>query len=647
MLQYVPPVTFVDTPEKMMRVVKHVRDTKCAALDTETSGLDRARDVVKIWSLCPSNDTRYCITKEMLDIYDEELATDPNISWYFTNQTFDMCMLDNSMHEVPVGPCYDTLAMDWLNNENKRHGLKETAWEYLGYRMPSFKDTFPSRKRGESISDRIERGLIEEPEKTYDYASSDAWATFRVFEYLKKSLSEQQSSKGMNYWDYFKRVEMPFTRVLFNLINRGIMVDKGYLDDLRPLVSERIDKLQWKINKLAGKQVNPNSPKQLIDLLFGTLKHKPITYTPGGESGNRQPSTDESVLKILADSGCKMSALLLEHRGLKKFLSTYVDGMAKWIDSHLRIHPTLTQFVTVTGRLSSVDPNLQNLPRPEGDDFLIRDAFIPKPGYVFAVFDYEQLEMRIMAHFSGDKNMQKVIKDGKDIHTGTASLMFGHDYDAIKAAIKRKKKAAQDSNIKLTELERDMCFSRLASKEIGFALNYGEGARALAAKLRVSVERAKELIELYFKPYPSVQEHIEWTHKQARTGIIETLLGRPRRFPELLHLGDYGYYELTKAERIVVSRADRQATNSEIQGSAADVARMAMLRCENDLDLKDLGVEMLLQIHDELIFEVPEENIKEAIPLIKEDMEHPLNFELDVPLQVDIGTGQSWYAAKA
>ena len=647
MLQAVPPVTFVDTPEKMMRVVKHVRATKECGMDTETTGLDRARDKIVIWSLCPEENQMYCITKEMLKIYAKELAKDPSIKWYFTNQTFDFCMIDNTGFPVPIGETYDTLAMDWLHNENDGHGLKETAWRYLELQMPSFKDTFPGRKRGEPMYERLLRGLEEDKENAITYAAEDAWASLRVGRHLKKELEREHNSVGVSLWDYFREVEMPYTRVLFEMIRRGIMIDLGHLADIRPNVVERLENLHKSINKLAGKQINPRSPIQLVKLLFQQLGHEPVSYTSGGESGNRQPSTDEGVLKILASRGCPISKLLLEHRMLTKFLGTYIDGLAKWADAECRIHPTLTQHVVVTGRASSVDPNLQNIPRPDGDEFGLRGAFIPKHGHVFVVADYEQLEMRIMAHFSGDKNMQKVIWDGKDIHSGTASLMFGVPYDDIKAALKRKKIAAQDPSVLLTDFEKKFCNHRFVSKEIGFGLNYGEGPGLLGEKLGVTKDKAAEYIELYFKPYPKVREHIDYIHKLARTGLIETLLHRPRRLPELLSLGQYAWYDLSRNEKIAVSRAERQSVNSEIQGSAADIARKAMLKCEHDPDLKNLGVEMLLQIHDELIFEVPRENVEECIPYIKENMEHPLGFELDVPLQIDLGVGRSWAESKA
>lgn len=359
--QYVPPVTWVDSPEDFMKFVRHVRDTGESALDTETTGLNRAKDYVLFWSACPDEQTRYCFSREMLRIWDAELSQDQDIKWYFTNQTFDFSMLANSGVRVPLGDSYCTLAMDWLYDENRqgRHGLKETAADYLKLDMNEFKETF-KRKKDESMQECLLRAMEEEFEKATSYASLDAWATFRVFKYLKNKLENLHSMDGTNLWDYFEEVEMPFTRVLHNCCRRGIMVDVGYLDELSPKIQHDIDDIQKKINKLAGRELNPNSTPQLRYLFFEKLGIKPIKMTSGGSSGNRQPSTDASCLNRWADDGVEAAELLLRHRELAKMKGTYVDGLRKWVDKDLRIHPTLTQHVTVTGRLSSVDPNLQH-----------------------------------------------------------------------------------------------------------------------------------------------------------------------------------------------------------------------------------------------------------------------------------------------
>jgi DNA polymerase I len=246
------------------------------------------------------------------------------------------------------------------------------------------------------------------------------------------------------------------------------MVDLGYLEEESPKLGAELDKIHKKINRIAGKEINLKSTPQLRELLFGKLGLEPIKMTSGGDSGNRQPSTDESCLQVWAEQGIEVAVLMLKYRELQKILGTYVDGLRKWVDRDLRIHPTLTQHVTVTGRLSSVDPNLQNIPRAENDPIGLRTAFIPKDGHIFLVADYAQLEMRLLAHFSQDKNMIDVINRGWDIHMGTASLMYGYTYEEIKAANKKKK-----SGDPMTDEEKHMVFARQAAKSIGFGQHTG------------------------------------------------------------------------------------------------------------------------------------------------------------------------------
>jgi len=657
--QYVPPVTWVDDPESFMQFARHVQDTRECAVDTETTGLNRARDHVKFWSACPDINSRYCLSRDMLELFGQELASDLDLTWYFTNQNFDFAMMENSGIKAPKGDCYDTLAMDWLVDENRqgRHGLKETALDHLGLNMREFKEAFKGRKKGESIPERLDRAMREDPDSAKSYAALDAWATFRVYHCLKEKLEQLHSMDGMCLWDYFQEVEMPFTRVLYNCCRRGVMVDIGYLTELSPKIEVEMVAIQKTINRIAGREVNIRSTPQLRDLFFDTLGLKPIKMTTGGDSGNRQPSTDESCLQIWADQGVEVAVLMLQYRELAKMKGTYVDGLRKWVDDDYRIHPTLTQHVTVTGRLSSVDPNLQNIPRPDGDKFGIRTAFIPKDKHALLVVDYEQLEMRLMAHFSQDPNMIDVIRKGWDIHAGTGSLMYNYDYDAIIAAGKKKKSNAKAKEqglpyTELTELEKGMIFARQAAKTIGFGLNYGEGPQKLGKSLGVGVEEAKALIQKYFAPYPRVREFIEGVHNYILDhAMVETILGRPRRFHELPAIGELldkmSRWKLPGSARKNLAQAERQSVNSVIQGSAADVAKMAMIKCEFDHRLRNLGVEMLLQVHDELLFEVPEENVDEAKKIVLELMEHPFGDDLLVPLNADAGVGFSWATAKA
>lgn len=650
-LQWLPDPKWIDDKRSMLKLIDKIRDTGECALDTETTGLDRRTDHIILWSLCPDENSRYCLSVDMLRLYSEELAPDPNIDWYFTNETYDLSMLANTGAALPVGDCYDTLAMDWLRDENRRgrHGLKETAWDYLGLSMRTFNQTFPKKHKTDSVTERIMRVFDADTDSAIDYASEDAWATFRVFHKIKSDLKGMTNSYGENLWEYFREFEAPFTMCLYNMCDIGVRVDTEYLEELSPPILEDKEKIQRRINKIYGGEINLSSPIQLRKLLFDNLGLKPLKKTSGGNSGNRQPSTDAQSLNYWASKGVEVAELILKHRSLVKVHSTYIIGLNKWADSEERVHATLTQHVTVSGRLSSVDPNLQNIPTSSSEDkYRLRSAFVPREGHIFIVADYEQLEMRLLAHMSGDRNMIDVINRGWDIHSGTASLMFSRTYEEIQAAIKKKKAAAKDSTITLSKDESLLCSYRAAAKAIGFGINYGEGDRALAEKLGISVQEAKDKKEQYFRPYPNVQRFIEHVHAEmARTGILETIMGRPRRFPEMLELGPIPYWQLTGHERKARARAERQGVNSVIQGSAADVAKFAMLKCEHDEDLADMRVRQLLQVHDEIIFEVPERHVEEALYVIQDDMEHPFEFDLSVPLAVDIGTGRSWLEAKA
>lgn len=665
MLQWMPPPTWVDTPDKMLEVVDRVRASGECALDTETTGLNLWRDHIVVWSLCPDTSVRYCLSRDMLDIYEMELAHDPNLSWYMTRALYDCNMLENSGVSAPAGDIYDTLAMDWQYDENRQgtHGLKETAMEYCGIPMKDLKQIL-NLKKGESLPEAFARLLVENFDEAIDYASKDAWATFRVFKALRKRLRNQFNSQDQSLWDYFVSVEMPYTRTLYNMIRRGIRIDKKYLESLVPKMERDIVLLNRKVTKAAGREINLNSTPQLRWLLYEKLGLTPFKRTKGGKSGVKAPSTDADVLEKFANDGVEVCQDIMDMRGLTKTLGTYVKGLQKHADPRDRIHPMLNQHVTVTGRLSSTDPNLQNIPTPENDIYKLREAFIPQDGYLFGVLDYAQLEFRILAHRAQEPNLIEVMKKGWDAHTGTASLMFNHPYDEIIAAAKKKKKidAAKEKkaegktltdeekmfiSLVLTELEKEMIFARKAAKAIGFGLLYGEGVKKLAHTLGVSEDRARELIEMFFEPYPNIRNYIDLMHRTAHVDhYIETIMYRPRRFPAMVDVGHLGWRQMSGEMRGQIARMERQAVNSSIQGSAADIVRHAQLKCEFDPRLIMMDVRMLLQIHDELIFEIPEENVDEAMPIIKYHMEHPLPFDLSVPLTVDGGVGLSWKAAK-
>jgi DNA polymerase-1 len=654
----------VDNWETMEPLVKRIRDTKLCGLDTETTGLDLAKDHVLFWSLAPDMESRFCLDRRMLEIFEAEIAGDESISWVMTNANFDNCMLANSGVPLLKGPIYCTLVMDWLYDENRRrHGLKETAMDYLGLNMRKFKEVF-KKKQKETYQDALLRMMDQEPESAIDYASLDAYATLAVFKHLKEELENERTVHGNTMWDLFKDFEAPYTKVLYKCIRRGVMLDIGWLEEIREPIVKDMRYLERQINKIAGFEVNPQSPTQLRSLFFDRLGYEPVKMTSGGKSGNKQPSTDESILNDWAKAGCEVSKLILQHRALGKVKGTYVDGMIQRCDPHLRIHPMLTQSVTVTGRLSSREPNLQNIPRPDDDKYGLRGAFMPGTGMTLVAADYRQLEMRILAHVSKDKRMQEVIRNGWDIHMGTASVMYNVPYEEMAAAKKKadQLKEAEVPREKWPARVRELMGYRQDAKAIGFGINYGKGDNALAEDLGISKEEAQERKRKYFKPYPNVELFIATTHRQTRETLeVATILGHKRRLTDADADWRGGYYDLRQRRDVperpgpLAARALRQDVNSIIQGSAANIAKLAQQLCEESEDLARLGAEQILQVHDEILFEVPEEYLKECCETIKGIMEKPLidiperlgyNFrELDVPLDVDVGHGEAWSEA--
>jgi len=431
-----PVPEWIDDEERMLKLCKEIKDIGFAGLDTETTGKDDwMKDYVLFWSLSTGSNNRYCLSRRMLEIFDKELAGDPCITWYMTNANFDRCMLLNSGVRHLAGPVHCTLVMDWMHDENRagRHGLKKTALDHLGLNMNEFKSVFKKRK-GETYQDTLLRMMAQEPDKAIDYASMDAWASRELHGYLKKKLEEEIACTGIPLWDLYERIEVPYSTTLLHNMRNGILLDQGWLHHIRVPITEKMEECLFKFNKMAGYEVNLNSPKQLVELFVDKLGKKPLKWTSGGKSGNKQPSVDVNVLQTWADEGDPYAKLLMEFRKLEKVRGTYVDGMLARVGSDLRIHPIINQHIAVTGRLTSSNPNLQNIPRPDEDIWGLRGAFMPGTGYTLVAIDYRQLEMRLLAHMSGDKNMREVIRKGWDIHAGTAALMYEVPYEEIQEA---------------------------------------------------------------------------------------------------------------------------------------------------------------------------------------------------------------------
>lgn len=656
----IPHAEWLETEEQVSRAGEYLLNsgkTNGIAFDTETTGLSVTKDYPLLLSLsdgvrrfaCDFNWAHHPWIRDGI-LQNREV---PKIA---SNAKFDLHMCKNGGIEIQ-GEVEDTVVMDWLLDENRfSHGLKDTARDHCGIKMLDFKDVFPMRKGtaktpGETPGEAIRRVMADPAgrAKAIEYAGLDAFSSHRVRNWLREKLHDVSIRTGYSLYKYYQEWEVPFTRVLWNMERRGFTICTGHLRAQQPGMIKAMEQIRGEIAKLAGWDVNLNSPKQLQQLFFGQLGYVPLKYTDGGKSGVKQASTDEEVLTAFVEQGCPYSKLIMEHRKVAKIYGTYIEGLLEWVDPELRIHTNLKQQGTVTGRLSSSDPNLQNIPRDgENDPYKIREAFIAAPGKRLVVCDYDQLEMKLMAHYSGDDRMCHAINTGMDLHCFTVSLMFGADYDEVVKAKKTKKD-------NLTGGQKLLLDMRQAAKATGFGLIYGIGPLKLAGQLsdelkrKVEKEEAATSIKKYFGVFPGVESFIKGTHRYCQqTEYVQTLLGRFRRLPGINSRGGGGVDG--EDGKGIAAEAKRQSVNTIIQGTAADIAKAAMLSAEHDPVLRSAGAQMLLQVHDELIFEVDDHPgaVEETKARVKQLMEKPFGdgFTLRVPLTVGGDSGYTWAEAK-
>lgn len=679
----IPPAEWIETDAQAQEAGEylfHHARANGLGTDTETTGTNITKDVPLLMSLSDGN-RRFAFWIQNLFKWPwihEWLLRNPEIRKVGTFIKFDMHMCSNIGVHIEGG-LEDTIVMDWLYDENRsgRHGLKETAREHCGLVMKEFTEVFPMQKAirpskknplgrpAETAGQAILR-IMADPilsKDAIEYAGLDAWGSVRVKMWEKEQLQSMEMYPGRNLWQHFEEVEVPFTRVLWNMEKRGITACVGHLRAQGVPMQHDLDKIEAEIVKHVGWPINPDSPKQMQKYFFEQKGYDVFKWTKGGQSGVKQPSTGADSLEHWKHTrGCPVSILMLKQRELSKAKGTYVDGLQQWTDDFFRIHTTLNQHVTVTGRLSSTEPNLQNIPRPDEDKFKIRAAFCAALGYVLVVADYDQLEMKLMAHFSQDPQMIGAIRDGKDLHCYTVALMYGENYDEVYEAKEQKERDKKG----LTDRQKFLLLLRQAAKNTGFGLIYGIGPKKLSEQLveakvegflpptceadvKANIRRAKQLIDKYFAAFPGVKAFIDGTIERCtQTEYVQTLMGRFRRLPGINAKGGGGDNDDDGSGIAAMNK--RQAVNTIVQGTAADVAKGAMLIAEYDPELNSLGARMLMQIHDELIFEVEDvpEKIEACKKRVQAIMEHPFgpNFELSVPLTAAAGSGYTWVDAK-
>ncbi|HEY5672800.1 MAG TPA: DNA polymerase I [Malonomonas sp.] len=518
------------------------------------------------------------------------LLEDPQLQKIGQNIKYDALVLRNAGIEL-AGISLDTMLLSYVTHpEARSHGLDALATEHLNHRMIPYAEMTGSGKKQICFSE-------VEVEKATVYAAEDADITLQLAEKLLPELSAGLPEKLLF------EVDMPLVEVLIRMEWQGIRIDADFLGQLSAELAGKLVALEAEIFALAGGPFNINSPKQLGEVLFEKLG------LPKGKKTKTGWSTNVEVLTDLADQH-EIAAKILDYRSVSKLKSTYTDALPKMINpASGRIHTSFNQAVTTTGRLSSSDPNLQNIPIRTAEGRRIREAFIPEEGWTLLSADYSQVELRVMAHMANVPALKESFVAGEDIHRRTASEIFGMFPELVTDEMRRR------------------------AKTINFGVLYGMGSFSLAKDLGVSRKEAQQFIDDYFERYPAVLEYLEAKKAEAREHqYVTTILGRRCAIPEI-----------NSKNGAFRSFAERNAINYPIQGSAADIIKVAMVNIDRRLREEKLRARMLLQVHDELVFEVPQEELEQVRELVRLEMENAV--PLDLPLKVDIGVGANWALA--
>ena len=513
------------------------------------------------------------------------------------NAKYDIRVLDNYGVEVK-GPLFDTMVAHYLLKPDQQHGMDYLSEHYLGYRPVSIETLIGPKERGKTQKSMRDADVSAVKE----YSAEDADVTWQLAGKFAPMLEQEEVTK------LFNEVEMPLVGVLAGMETQGIRIDIPALKAFSEELGTDLLRLQEEIHKACGMSFNIDSPKQLGDVLFETLKLGGDKVKRTAKTGQYQ--TSEDILQELSNSH-PVIPLILDYRSLRKLKGTYVDVLPDEadLDTH-RVHTSYLQTVAATGRLASNDPNLQNIPIRTEKGREIRKAFVPRDAdYQLLSADYSQIELRVIAHMSGDHNMQEAFRQGLDIHAATAAKVFNVDI----AAVTREQRGR--------------------AKAVNFGIAYGQGAFGLSQNLGIPRAEAKAIIDDYFTQFPGVRGYMDEMIGFCRThGYIKTLLGRRRYLPDI-----------TSANATVRAHAERIAINAPMQGTAADIIKVAMVRIDKAMRRDRMKSRLLLQVHDELVFDAHRDEAPELKAMVKELMEGAM--ALQVPLVVDIHLGKNWLEA--
>ncbi len=612
-IQQLVKTVVVDTENALADLVYVLDAVSTIAFDTETTSTDQMRgDLVGI-SLAINGTTGYYIPVGHIAVDGGEpprqlsidrvidalrpALTDLRKQKWAHNAAYDLVMMRRyGLNVTPI--TFDTMIAEWLINPDSRNkGLKDQAEIRLGVEMTHI-DELIGKGKNQITMDRVP------VDRAAPYAAADAAMTFLLVDKMRPELEKK------HLWQLFSEIEMPLVPVIADLNMAGVKLDLPYLAELSKEFAERLNTIQQQIFALAGEQFNIGSPKQLNDVLFGKLG----LPTTGLSKTTHGFSVDADALERLSEQH-EIVKLITDWRGLEKLKSTYVDALPQLADAEGRVHTTYNQTGAVTGRISSENPNLQNIPIRTEEGRRVRRAFIAAPGYHLLAVDYSQVELRILAHYSKDHFLTESFLYDRDIHRATAAAVYGIPFEQVTKE------------------------QRYLAKRVNFGLLYGMGAFRLARESGLPIAEAETFIKRYFERLPGVQQYLEGSKQKAYDqGYLETLRGRRRYFPGL------GSGSGVPVSSVIRARAEREAINMPVQGTAADIIKIAMIQLSARLKAERPRARLILQVHDELVLEVPDDDIPATAELVCEVMEHAV--ELAVPLRVEASVGLNWAEMK-